>query len=368
MNQDGESLQGRGLRLPNVRVGPGLIAALVAGLLVGLLIGWVLWPVRWVELSPPDLSAGWKKQYIAMVVDSFTLNKNLDLAKARLRGIPESDLAAVLDELAATYNQQGQPLQAQRVQDLKSSLGLRTTARAGPTGPAATAPATATAPRVPSRPASSDTVATLLSRAGTICGAFLIAIVLFAVVLALVRRALRGRGSAPAAATAADIRRADTQRIQVGRTATASFMGAERPYRSAFFVHDVRGQLLGECGLREADVQMAGNHRYVSSFEIWLFDKAANYTAALIVSSEQRARRDATVQRTESGARVISAERRRIEMVETSRLRLEAEIIDFDYVEGPNIDPATFFDRLTVDLTPLIREEAHVVGGPPPGA
>lgn len=80
-------------------VSVGLLA-LLAGLLVGwLFIGWYLWPVQWTAVVPTDLGAEGREQYLDLVAESYALNKNVALARARLASFPEPEQAPLLADV-----------------------------------------------------------------------------------------------------------------------------------------------------------------------------------------------------------------------------------------------------------------------------
>lgn len=57
---------------------------LVVGLLIGwFVIGWGLWPVKWVDASPADLQEVWRRDYLRMMIDSYTLLPDNEAAQRR---------------------------------------------------------------------------------------------------------------------------------------------------------------------------------------------------------------------------------------------------------------------------------------------
>ncbi|MGH2625583.1 MAG: hypothetical protein ACRDHY_02895, partial [Anaerolineales bacterium] len=72
--------------------------ALVLGLGLGILYGWVLNPVQWVDATPAHLREDWRRDYLAMAVESYSVNRNADLAIQRYRDLgpaAEATLAAL---------------------------------------------------------------------------------------------------------------------------------------------------------------------------------------------------------------------------------------------------------------------------------
>ncbi len=99
------------------------LIAFVAGLLIGLVVlGWGLWPVTWTNATVQDLRPELRQQYVTMVAESFAQTRNVEVARQRLAGWSEKDLAALLastrDVLAAR-----DPASATNVQGLAVALG-----------------------------------------------------------------------------------------------------------------------------------------------------------------------------------------------------------------------------------------------------
>jgi LCP family protein required for cell wall assembly len=76
------------------------VAALVAGLLVGwLALGWGLFPVQWTEAWALDLAPDAQQRYLDLVAESYTLNKDADLAQQRLATFPPEQQPALLQDV-----------------------------------------------------------------------------------------------------------------------------------------------------------------------------------------------------------------------------------------------------------------------------
>lgn len=61
------------------------IAGFAIGLIIGLpVLGWGLWPVKWKDADASFLRQDLQKHYLCMVVDSYAVNKDADLARQRL--------------------------------------------------------------------------------------------------------------------------------------------------------------------------------------------------------------------------------------------------------------------------------------------
>jgi poly-gamma-glutamate capsule biosynthesis protein CapA/YwtB (metallophosphatase superfamily) len=102
-----------------------LLAALAfaAGVLIGwLVVGWTLLPPN--QSDPRDLSPNAKTEYVALVVDSWSLNRDTALARERLRGLDPQEVTAILRDLNAEYRQVGGSDRAARVGAFAASYGL----------------------------------------------------------------------------------------------------------------------------------------------------------------------------------------------------------------------------------------------------
>lgn len=80
------------------------IAGFALGLIIGLpVLGWGLWPVKWKDADASFLRQDLKDQYLCMVVDSFSVNKDANLAAARINsmGVDIKTTPFLFDNLAA---------------------------------------------------------------------------------------------------------------------------------------------------------------------------------------------------------------------------------------------------------------------------
>ncbi len=80
------------------------IAGFVVGLIIGLpILGWWLWPVKWKDADASFLRQDLKEQYLCMVVDSYKVNNDANLAAARIDslGVDLKTTPFLFDNLAA---------------------------------------------------------------------------------------------------------------------------------------------------------------------------------------------------------------------------------------------------------------------------
>ena len=70
----------------------GLLVGLILGVLLGMLMFWEAFPVEWTDAHPYDLSPEAKAQYVALVADSYSLDKDVERAKRTLQEWTEEEL------------------------------------------------------------------------------------------------------------------------------------------------------------------------------------------------------------------------------------------------------------------------------------
>ncbi len=61
-----------------------LLGGVILGLAAGLFYTWVANPVKYTDVSPDTLRADYRADYVVMIARAYTLDSNLDLARARL--------------------------------------------------------------------------------------------------------------------------------------------------------------------------------------------------------------------------------------------------------------------------------------------
>ena len=74
------------------------LLALILGLAVGLYYGWRIAPVEYTDLAPNTLRADYKAEYTLMVAETYTQEKNLDLAARRLALLGSAHPAEIIQE------------------------------------------------------------------------------------------------------------------------------------------------------------------------------------------------------------------------------------------------------------------------------
>jgi len=109
-----------------------LAAGLLIGLIVGLpILGWWLWPIQVENAVPADLAPAFQQAYVAMAADSYALNGDADLARARLGSWDAKAVAAIVTDLETNAVGASSQLQAKRLSQLRQDLGLQAGVAAG---------------------------------------------------------------------------------------------------------------------------------------------------------------------------------------------------------------------------------------------
>jgi hypothetical protein len=118
------------------------LIAFVVGLLIGLVVlGWGVWPVTWTNASVQDLRPELRQQYVTMVAESYAQTRNLEVARQRLAGWSQEDLAQLMQD-TQTVLVSRDPNEAANVQALAVALG----ANQAPGAPAQGQPPVAATP------------------------------------------------------------------------------------------------------------------------------------------------------------------------------------------------------------------------------
>jgi len=320
-------------------LGRNLIIATVVGLVVGCLFGWMVmgWlvmPVKW-ELTPAE-----KEQYILMAADSYALNGDDELARARLADLDDEEISEIITRLAAT-----RPQEKQNLLDLDQALGLEVTeVTPQPTAVATTPPTTVK-------------LTSSLSRTLLLVFGVLLAFLLFIVFGGLWISWLRGRreeAEAPAwqaeAPTVAETMPplAPTGPPPLGHFVTTYDLGHDT-YDESFSIETPMGEFLGECGVGISEALGAGEPAKVTAFEVWLFDKSDIRTITKVLMSQHAYNDDALRAKLASKGDPVLAELGKDVVLETTALRVDARVVDMEY-DGGSVPPQSHFTKLTVEL------------------
>lgn len=319
-------------------------AIFAVGLFIGLIVlGWWLFPVQWTDAEPAHLRADLREDYLRMVIDSYNLREDFDLATARLDGL--GDIATeALDAVAATAQEE--------------SLATIALFRAYLSSAADEAQPTAETAE-PTEATEEDEGG--LSRTQTILlVACAVTLVLGGALVALFFWRNRRRPPSTAAPTAAmrahDISQqaeqtdfaAEGESPPLNQWITTYLIGDDL-YDVSFPIDSPGGEFIGECGVGIADTIGVGAPKRVSSVEVWLFDKNDIETETKVLMTDHAYNDEATRERLDKKGELILAQPNSEFVLETETLQMVVRVVDVSYGEGP-LPERSFFDRLTLEL------------------
>lgn len=347
------------------------LVGLAIGLIIGLpLLGWGLWPVKWKDADASYLREDLKKQYLCMVIDSYKVNQNVAIAKARIDSLGLDIVSSpyMFDSLQSAGCAYG--ASSPEVVALKSAI--LSGAGAGVTtggSPSTLAPLpTATTPK-PKTTKSSTLLLSLLCALFLLIGGALVYIF-------FIRNRKKGNAQpTEAAAGEGDYLEEDEQPVKsdsyvqqtpvksasAAPTATASaapgpaahfmttYVIGDDLYDDSFSIDDQSGAFLGECGVGISDTIGVGDPKKVTAFEVWLFDKNDIQTVTKVLMSSHAMNDPMIRQRLASKGEPMLVEPGQQLLLETATLQLEARVIELVYGQGA-LPSGSFFERLTLEI------------------
>jgi len=312
----------------------GFVVGLAVGLIIGLpVLGWWLFPVKWTDTDPFDLKREHKETYIAMVADSYAINGDLDLAKARLRGFDEEEIGRIIAELVAERQGAGRALEARRLRRLGEALELG---------------------EVESRAKPQPLVTSPLQRLRPISRVWiLIPLAIIALLLLLLKR---GRVAGPRLGLE-EAGRWEGVSPPLERFLTTYSLGDD-DYDAYSIIEGPTGEVIGGYGIGISEAIGKGRPRKVTAFELWLYDKSIVRTVAKVLMSKHAFSDSALQARLASRGEAVLAEKGKVISLETEALGIRAEVVDLAYGSEPPTEG--YFTRLAVELALTKREKYDV--------
>ncbi len=378
------------------------IAGLVIGLIIGLpILGWGLLPVKWTDADPSYLREDLKKQYVCMVIDSFSVNKDASLAAERLTAMGVEDLTDTRDlfkdlQLGGCDYKNGDAV----TMDMKTAFLSMGTGGTETELPEDSGEASEVI--LPQETEDGD-------KPGK--GTFLLVVLLLLFLLiaaALIyiffirNRRYTQSGPAPQddeeAIYEEDLEEEEVEveeeyfepietdeyyPVEEGEPETAeelmepavvetkiaapitpaqafsdtpvahfmtSYVIGDDLYDDSFSIDAPNGAFLGECGVGISDTIGVGDPKKVTAFEVWLFDKNDIQTVTKVLMSSHAMNDDAIKQRLASKGEPILLEPGQQILLETATLQLEAKVIEMVYGQGA-LPSGSFVERLTLELS-----------------
>jgi len=326
--------------------------AVVAGIAVGLFLGWVVFPVEWTDATPSMLRSDVQVDYMRMVIDSYSVNRNADLAMQRYESLGAAGPVA-LAEVAANPGD----VSDTSIQNFYALIEIYQPEASGGTPTPSTGTASAAAGYL--LPVCALTALLGLMLAGVVAWRSRAA------------RRDRGRGRPgeapdldagfPDGEYVGDVYRAESD--QPVAAAAVAGAAAEAPlakfrtiytigddlYDDSFSIESPAGDFLGECGVGLGDVIGVGEPKKVTALEIWLFDKNDIQTVTKVLLSRFALNDPETRARLAAKGDPVPAASGSVVALETASLLVEARIVDLVYGESA-LPSESFFERVTIEL------------------
>jgi hypothetical protein len=317
------------------------VAAAVLGLALGMLYAWVLNPVEWVNAETSQLRQDLRVDYLRMVIDSYSVNLDSELAKDRYEALGDTrgdDLEKV--------GESPEEVSPSAIQKFRALVEIESPVGEMPSD---------------SEETSSPLVSSVTKYLLPVCGATFALGVLLAGALVL-RRRMEGRAARPqpqpSVPTTDVVEDFETQPAEEPlATFRTTFTLRDETYDDSFSIESASGDFLGECGVGVGDVIGVGEPKKVSAFEIWLFDKNDIQTVTKVFMSRYAFNDEATRTRMAAKGDPVQAVSGGVINLETESLMVVARVVDMNYGQGP-LPPDSFFDRLTIELTAWSRKVA----------
>ena len=361
-----------------------VIVAVLLGIGIGLLFGWVLFPVEWTDATPDLLREDLRVDHMRMIIDSYTVNLDAELALQRYNEL--GDQAEATLQMVAEDPGEVDPAAIQKFQALVAVEGMEVVVpeegegdEAPPDEGEATPEAEvdeAAGPVVESTPTTTESAATGSTASRyllPVCGVTLVIGLLLAAALLIRRRVETSESQEypdlePEAHTppveevvSADmpdwVQETAPPVEQALATFRTTYSIGDDLYDDSFSIESpASGDFLGECGVGIAEVIGVGEPKKVSAFEIWLFDKNDIQTVTKILLSNYTYNDGETRSRLSAKGDPVPAESGGVIVLETASLVVEARIVDIMYGEGALPDES-YFDRLTIELRAMPKPE-----------
>ena len=316
----------------------GIVVGLVLGLLLGMLLFWVLFPVEWTDAHSYDLSPVGKAEYVALVADSFSLDKDATGAAQYLDYWEPAEKEQAVADAIAIYEAEGNTDKVLVVQDFAMAVGIPL--------PDETAALPETVPQT-----------SFFERIRIPC------LVFFGVLLVLVVGWIGYRVLTRQRAEAEPVQ-PSVQPVMVEAPPAEDWEGVGQPplghwfttyelgedtYDESFSIETQLGEFLGECGVGISEMIGVGDPAKVTAFEVWLFDKSDIRTVTKVLMSEHAYQDEALRARLASKGEAVLVEPGSPFVLETSGLQVRIDVTELVY--GDDEMPAgSFFSKLTVEL------------------
>ncbi|MFN8529420.1 MAG: hypothetical protein U0670_12470 [Anaerolineae bacterium] len=337
-----------------------LVISLLIGFFIGLIVAYGLFPTVYYNSDPRTLEQSWQDQWVKMLADSRAV-ANADV------GAYITDMLARIDDPLGTVDRLlSQSTDQNEVNRLSAIRDYAVAAQ----------PNAAQAPE----PNAVGTILPWIVIPIVVVIVFVLVIVLYGMFIypnlvePLMKRirgekvseeVLRMRQQVAAQREADSTMRTDFTTSNQGppifqRISTYSVgMGT---YDYSYSIETAAGAFLGECGVTGSETIGTADDTF-TAIEIWLFDKDDYSKTITKVLVSQNAFNDPAMRaRLEPKGDLVLVQPGVTTLLETSSLRLQARVVDFEYGSGA-LPPNSYFQRMTVELAAWKKD---AVGAPVP--
>jgi len=306
--------------------------ALVVGITLGVVYAWAINPVEWIDGVPAQLRQDLRVDYLRMVIDSYSVNLDPEVAKERYESLGETR-----GEVLAMVGEEPHEVKPADLQRFQALVAVESPTE--DTTPTETGEAGLTASKL-LLPAFLVTVAFGLLLVGAI----------------FLRRRME---SEPEITPVESFMRVAEEEIGVDEspiteqplaTFRTTYTIGNDAYDDSFSIEGATGDFLGECGVGIGDLIGVEDPKKVSAFEVWLFDKNDIQTVTKVLMSRYAFNDEESNNRLSAKGDPVEAESGGMVTLETASLKVEIRVVDMSYGEGA-LPPESFFDRLTVELS-----------------
>ena len=323
----------------------GAVVGLIVGLLLGMVLFWGLFPVEWENARSYDLAPEERAVYLALVADSFELDKDRVRAEQYLKDWNSEEKEAAVADALDVYTESGQADKVQAVTDMAMALRIPVTASATPPPPELESP-----------------TGNLWSTFRVPCLVFVLALLVLVLALIGIRAYLKRRDTAspPVAEreyTASTVARTEAMTggddAPLGHFVTTYQLG-EDTYDESFTIEAPTGEFLGECGMGISQTIGEGEPDKVTAFEVWLFDKSDIRTVTKVLMSQHAFEDEALRAKLAPKGEAVLAQPGSPIALETSSLGVRVDVSDLAYGTA-DLPADSFFSKLMVELVAVAK-------------
>ena len=320
------------------------VAALVLGIALGLAYAWLIDPLNVTDTAPDTLRQDLQEDYLRMAVDSYSVNREINLAIQRYESLGEH-VESVLEAIGADPGS----VDPSAIQNFRAVITLPVS------GDDDFEPEISEATDQPSA------WRVILPVGGVIV------LVGFLIAFALAKRSRM-------ISTQEHYQPQPAQRLEEVLAEPVVDLGTPAPamreplatfrttynlgddsYDDAFSIESATGDFLGECGVGIADVIGVDGARKISAFEVWLFDKNDIQTVTKVILSQYAFDDQSTRSRLAAKGDPVLVESGGVVDLQTASIEVQARVVDYVYGEGV-LPPRSFFERVTIELLAYQRD------------